>query len=186
MSTFSGGEGSGGGGLGAGIAGIGDIASNIGGIFTSIKDAKTQATYIQAEGEYQKARLEFNSRLSTMLGQDAIHRGETDILNIRRQTNTLIGTQRASFGAQGVDVNLGTAADIQSDTAAQSEIAIMQVRSNAWREAWGYKVQAEDQSGQALLSAVGTANRRSATIATGGINAVRQGSKAIQGLGDIL
>jgi hypothetical protein len=61
----------------------------------------------------------------------------------------VIGTQRAEFAAQGVDVGSGSAVDVQKDTAYQGEIDALTLRTNAAREAWGYTVEAQGETLQA-------------------------------------
>jgi len=91
--------------------------------------------------------LAFNARMKEAQGRDAIRRGvETEGL-YRTGVRQLIGEQRASYGAQGVEVNdvEGSAGQVQLDTAYQGEIDALTIRVNASREAWGYQVEAENE-----------------------------------------
>lgn len=64
----------------------------------------------------------------------------------------LIGAQRVSLAAQGIDVNEGTALDIQAGTREMGELDILKILNNASREAWGYAVGVTNAENQANLA----------------------------------
>lgn len=82
-----------------------------------------------------------NAAYSDISANDATRRGAVQEDQQRLTTTAAIGTQRAGFAANGVDVNSGTAANIQDDTAQLGEFDALTIRNNAAREAWGYKTQ---------------------------------------------
>jgi hypothetical protein len=73
---------------------------------------------------------------------DAIARGAEAEGRSRSQTKQILGTQRAGYAGQGVDVGTGSAVDVAADTTALGELDAMTIRNNAKREAYGYQVQA--------------------------------------------
>jgi len=81
-----------------------------------------------------------NAKVDALQSDDAIARGSTAETVHRKQVKALIGSQRASLAASGVDVNDGSALDVQTDSARQGETDALTIRANAAREAWGYKV----------------------------------------------
>jgi hypothetical protein len=89
-----------------------------------------------------------------MRARDAEARGVQLEQRHRQTTNRLIGSQRAAFAASGVDVSDvdSTAGDVFADTAALSEIDAMTIRTNAAREAWGYRMGAEDDLARGALA----------------------------------
>ncbi len=100
--------------------------------------AMTQYGAGQAAGEVGA----FNARVADAQADDAIARGKRDEDRHRRDVGRFIGSQRAALAAAGVDVDVGSALDLQLDTAEQGELDALTIRNNAAREAWGYKVQA--------------------------------------------
>lgn len=88
-------------------------------------------------GDYNAAAAETQAR-------DALQRGAEDESSFRQQVKTLIGSQRAGFAGQGVDVGVGSPVDVQADAAFLGELDARRIRTNAEREAWGYRVQAEN------------------------------------------
>lgn len=87
----------------------------------------------------------YNSRVAELLSADALARGFDEESRFRTQVRTLIGSQRAAFAGQNVDVGSGSAADVQADAAYLGELDAQTIRLNAAREAWGYQVEAEDR-----------------------------------------
>lgn len=84
---------------------------------------------------------------------DAIARGEFEAEQYRRRLVGLIGSQRASFAAQGLDVSFGSPAEIMQETEDIGEADIAQIRENAMREAMGLRSQFRAQSWAAGASA---------------------------------
>jgi hypothetical protein len=60
----------------------------------------------------------------------------------RKKVAMIQGAQRAAMGGSGGNVESGTFADIQLDTATLGETDAQNIRTNSLREAWGYKNQA--------------------------------------------
>lgn len=118
------------------------------------------------EGKYQKAVLEQNARISEELAADAIERGKFEEGRQRLEVRQVIGSQRASMAAQGIEINDpdDSAGAVQLSTRAQGELDALLIRNNAAREAWGYKVQATDQMAQAKLTDIASKNRARDTI----------------------
>ncbi|MCO7513713.1 hypothetical protein NJF44_01335 [Pseudomonas guariconensis] len=84
-----------------------------------------------------------NAAFADAAASDAIKRGEFEADQSRIDTRAMIGAQRAGFAANGIDVNSGSAADVQDDTAALGEQDALTIKNNAAREAWGYRTQAQ-------------------------------------------
>jgi len=99
--------------------------------------AAKQAGAAQASADMQ------NAQYADMAANDSIKRGGMTEDQQRLQTAAAIGTQRAGFAANGVDVNSGSAANIQDDTAQLGEFDALTIRNNAAREAWGYRTQSQ-------------------------------------------
>lgn len=85
-----------------------------------------------------------NAQIADLQAQDALERGDIDAKKMKRKTEQVIGSQRTSLAAQGVDVNKGSALDVQADAAYLGELDALTIKNNAAKEAWGYKVQASD------------------------------------------
>ncbi|MHC8321202.1 virion core protein, T7 gp14 family [Pseudomonas sp. GB2N2] len=101
-----------------------------------------QAQAAKKEGAAAASAALQNAQFSEASAADTIKRGDFESDQQRIQTRDAIGTQRAGFAANGIDVNSGTAANIQDDTAQLGELDALTIKNNAAREAWGYGTQA--------------------------------------------
>lgn len=139
--------------------------------------AYSQSRAQKAEGAYQSQMYEANSRIANIQAEDAIMRGDQEASKHKTQVKKLIGSQRASLAAQGVDINSGSALDVQADTAALGAEDEQTIKNNAWREAWGYKVQASDYLNSATFARLSSKNAAKNTILTAGMNIASDAGK---------
>lgn len=132
--------------------------------------AREQERAAQAGKKVAEANAQisdYNAQVSELQSQDAVERGFEAESRFRTQVRGAIGAQRAAFAAGNVDVSFGSAVDVQADAAFLGEMDALQLRTNAAREAWGYKVQATNYRME------GDVRRREgdAIVAAGGYNA---------------
>lgn len=83
-----------------------------------------------------------NAKLAEFQAQDALNRGATAEGQSKIAATALKSQQRAALAANGVDVNTGTANDIQTGTDLMNQVDVATIKDNALRDAWGYRVQA--------------------------------------------
>ncbi len=108
--------------------------------------AGMSAQAYKASGKSAQALGNYNAEVAEVKADDAIARGRVSEGRHRLQTAKLIGDQRVAFAASGEDISDpdSTAVNVFADTAALSELDALTIRSNAAREAWGYRAQAKD------------------------------------------
>jgi hypothetical protein len=94
------------------------------------------------QGKYTQQVEEQNAKNSEQRARDATARGEQEAGERRLKTRLLIGSQRAALAGNGVDLQDGTALELVADEAMFGAIDEDRIRSNAAREAWGYRVDA--------------------------------------------
>lgn len=114
---------------------------------SSVKQGKAakKAGEKQREASESQAQLaDYNAAVADLQGKDAIERGAEEESRFRTSVRGAIGSQRANIAAGNVDVSFGSAVDVQADAAFLGELDALTIRTNAARESWGYKVQAED------------------------------------------
>lgn len=99
--------------------------------------------------ESQKSSLNFqagiadiNARMAEQSAQQELQRGEREYQNVRLRTASLKSRQRVSMAANGVDLGVGTAVQIQTGTDIMGEIDAKTVESDAVKRAWGFRTQA--------------------------------------------
>jgi hypothetical protein len=118
-----------------------------------------------AEGQanYQAAVGRNNAIIAERQARDSEERGAADELAQRRQTAAILGKQRAGMAANGVDLSSGSPLDILGDTAAFGELDALTVRSNAAREAYGYRNQGAQFTSDAAATTIAGKNSRKAS-----------------------
>lgn len=97
----------------------------------------------------------YNAKVQAGLAKDAEARGVETERRLRLRTRQVIGAQRAGLAAQGIDINSGTALDVQADAAYVGELDALTARNNAELEAYGFKVQEQAYKMQGALDKQG-------------------------------
>ncbi len=147
------------------------------GVGMSVVSAYQQSEAAKQQGEFQKEQADMNSRLAEMNAEDAVRRGEKAVQQHAQKVKQVVGSQRASMAAQGLDINSGSAMDLQNQALEFGAEDQMTIRNNAWREAWGYKVEAKQSAAQGRLAAMSAGNESSNSLMTGGLRALDYASK---------
>lgn len=70
------------------------------------------------------------------------NKGAQEAADQRLKGRKIEASQRAAAAAGGVDVNTGTAGQLQHETSTFSELDALRITNNAARQAWGYQTQA--------------------------------------------
>lgn len=130
------------------------------------------------KGQYEKNQYDMNQKLADVQATDATTRGERDVSIYATKTRGLLGQQRVAAAANGVDVNYGSAAEVQADTMAQAGVNQNLIRNNAWREALGYKIQASNYGTASTFAGFAGQNNANNTLLTGYANAAKSGLQA--------
>lgn len=118
-----------------------------------------------AQADAQADALERNAEISRAQGHDAIERGGMEELRLRRQLANLRANQRTQAAASGIDINSGSALDVQNASISEGEFDAEAVRFNAARAKWGYDTQADNMIAQANNArAIGRSARTNALI----------------------
>lgn len=142
-------------------------------------NANQQAAGLKAQAGFSSAMDEINAGMSDRAADDAVSRGETAASRARLKGKMVIGSQRAALAASGVDVNTGSAADVQADTAAMSALDAQTIKNNAAREALGYKTQALNFRTRAQMTRLGGDNAAGNTMLTGGMQFANYSAQAL-------
>lgn len=146
----------------------------------SIVQSQKEAEAIKSQGRFNANQLEFNARLAEMDRADELKRGKDEQKFIKKRGAQMIGSQRAALAAQGIEIDSGTAALIQEETAEQVELESLTAGNNAWRRAWGLEVEALGARTSAAFTRESSRNRARNTLITGGINAIGIGAQGFK------
>ena len=149
---------------------------------SNIINGVNQSQAIEQQAAFQAKQMEANARLADIKGGDAVAQGELDSKELGKFGEKVKGAQRASYAGQGVNVNTGVAKAAQENTGFMTELDQAKIKNNAWREAWGYKVEAANGVAQAGFTRQAGANAARNTLVAAGLNA---GSSLFQTYGQM-
>lgn len=152
----------------------GILASGVAGGVGTLASAGAAAEAAETQSEIRRKNFELNARLAEFQAADVILQGEKTVQDIRKKGRQIIGEQRTAIAAGGIDLGVGSAIDVQADTAAYIEGETIKAKNNAWREAFGFKVQALDLRGQSEYELITGREKARTTLVTGGLTAARQ------------
>lgn len=120
----------------------GGVTSAIGGYFSA---AAQKATL-----KGQAAVADTNARIAELGAQQELFRGQQQVGALTLQAGQLKSRQRTAMAANGIDLGVGTAAEIQASTDIMKEIDKNTIEANATRSAFGYRTQAVNFENEAL------------------------------------
>ena len=156
---------------------------------STVANSFAESESIKAEGIYQEGIHNVNAAFAKIQAADSIERGEKlakevsrisrrKVTAMRRAGRQVRGSQRVSFAAQGIEVDSGSAADIQAETQTIEDfnaedirraaaLDALTIRNNAWRESFGFKFQASQFSKRGRLVSRASRNRARSTLIAG-------------------
>lgn len=133
------------------------MASSAVGAYSSAQGQKAQMQYQAAIGtlnaamaESDASLLELNASISDTMAKGAISQGQKQEQNLRLKSAQVKSTQRTGLAANGVDLGVGSAARVLATTDYMTEVDAGEIRANAARAAFGYKVQETNQKFAAM------------------------------------
>ena len=121
------------------------LAGQVAGSFYSARSQKTQSR-LQAD------LAEHNARMAEMGARQALFSGQRQAAARSLQAGQLLSAQKAAQAASGVDLSVGSAAELRAGTEIFKEADVNQIEANALMQAWGYRTQAADYEGQAAMA----------------------------------
>lgn len=121
--------------------GVGTAIAAIG----TLWQAGAQASAASASADI----AEQNAKLAEQQGFAELQRNRLERDRISRQAKRIQGTQRAAYGASGLDPNTGSALELQADTEYQAAQDIALVRYQAELKKWGFDSEAVNYRNQA-------------------------------------
>lgn len=130
---------------------IGMLALSGAGVAMQAQAAATASQSAKNAYEYQAAVSRNNQKIAEWQAQNAIAQGEEAQIEQRRKIASLKGSQRAGLAAKGLDISSGSALNILTDTDYLGELDVLNIKSNAERNAWAQRVQGNNEAANATL-----------------------------------
>lgn len=117
---------------------------------------KTDAAYLGAKSQasslsYQASMADINSQIGEMGAETALLHGQQQAGALGLRMGQVEGAQRADLAANGVDLGVGSAAEVQAGTKMMTNEDLATIHANAVQDAWGYRMSALNQNNTALM-----------------------------------
>lgn len=149
----------------------------LGTIATTAGSAIGQSFLLRERSRMRRQNLAFQQRVANIQARDIQLRGQRALLEHTRRTSGVLGAQRASLAAQGVDVGSEGALRVLEETAVLAAEDRAQIQSNIFREAFGVRAQAAALGTERAFERVRARGQQFDTIAAGGAQIIRKGQK---------
>lgn len=130
--------------------------------FSAYQGSQANKAAANAQGQVQAN----NAQMAEYQAEDATARGDLGAQAQGMRTNRLKGTQRAALASNGVDLSVGSALQIQTDTDYFGQVDKTTITDNAAREAWGYRAQGANFDANASILR-GRASAENPTLSAG-------------------
>ena len=116
---------------------------------------------------YQAEASDLNAALAERQAAVAMEQGQFQVNQVRRGAAQTKGTAIQTYAKNGIDLSVGTPADVLTSIDVLSEADAQQAEINALRSAWGYRTSAENERSEARSSrATASAISPGMTVAT--------------------
>lgn len=137
----------------------GQILNTIGSIF-GLNVQAAQYGYQANVADYQAGVAKVNQDIALQNASYSRDVGETDASISGMQTRSQVSQAKATQGASGLDVNVGSAVNVRESMVEIGEYNQSIIRANAAKQAYGYEVEAMQDESQSDLYTYGAANDR--------------------------
>lgn len=145
---------------------------------SAITSSYAQSQALKSKADYEEMQARANAKLSDIQANEAMKKGDLNAAAARRKGAEVTGAQRAASAGQGIQIDYGSSLDLQNETTKMSEIDAMTAHNNAWREAWGFRVQAINSTNSAAFQSSADRYEAKSTLLTGGLQAIGYGANA--------
>lgn len=171
----------------------------VSGAVTSAYGASTAASGQASQLQYQAAigqlnaamaesdasLLELNASISESQARMQLQIGQREEQQLRLRSGQLKSRQRTAMAASGVDLSVGSAARVLASTDYMTEVDAGEIRANAARAAFGYRVQGVNQKFAAMSARAQGANYEAgsafASVSASGISPLGSATTSLLG-----
>jgi hypothetical protein len=123
------------------IIAIAGVALAAVGTAATVAGAEQQASSQAQAAAYQAQVAANNQATANQMASQAVQRGEANATTQEMKTRATVGAITAAQAANNVDVNTGSALDVKTGAEETGQLDALTIRSNAAREAYGFKTE---------------------------------------------
>jgi hypothetical protein len=137
--------------------------------------AQEEADALRRQGRFAAQAGRIQKQFSDLSAGQVERQGGARANKIRGEARKLEGSQRARILASGGDVTSGSNAALIAESRAAMENDALTTENNAWREAWGLRVQGTTAESEGRIARMTAGARADSTLLAGGLQATGQG-----------
>lgn len=130
---------------------VASLATAAVGTVVAVSSAEQAASAQSAAAKYNAQVAANNATIANQNSQWAVQAGEAKVEQQGLKNRAVAGAIKANEAASNVDVNSGSAVDVQSSAAELGELDAINIRSDAARTAYGYEAQGTSFTAQSQL-----------------------------------
>ena len=146
--------------------------------------ALKQADEIRRSADLTNQLNEINAKYADYDAYQTETFGQTEAARYQTTIDQTLGAQRAGYAAGNVDVNFGTAAEVQNETKLTGVLNIIDIQQQARMKAQGYRREARNIRSGMSVARSQAEMQANATVTAGLLNAGATGYRAYTQLGD--
>lgn len=120
-----------------------------------------------AEGDSEAQNYQYQAAVSRYNAEEGIREGDIQATTSGLKTRAQVGAIKAAQAGSGIDVNSGSAVDIQAAQSQLGALDALTIRSNAARRAYGYRLDAQNLERGASDARTGSLLRAGASLIGG-------------------
>ncbi len=141
------------------LAIMGAVNSAIGGYYA----AKSQKNQLKSQAltmDFQRSMSEINARQSEFQAQSILQSGQQQVGQLTMRYGKLKGARRASVGASGISLGVGSVAEVEASQDLAKEVDAMTINANSVRASEEARMRGVGFQNQGLLQGVSADNLR--------------------------
>lgn len=141
----------------------GSLGKGLLSLFGGISDSNA----IKQQTEFSKDQLLLNQQVAEIQSKQAEEVGQFEASVSENRTASIVGEQKVSQASSGIDVNTGTAKQVQEQTAEVGAKDVQEIHNNAAMSAWGFKVKSLNLGSEATQAGLAGNTRANASLFSG-------------------
>lgn len=141
---------------------VAPMAMMAGSTAMGVAGAISQGNAQKRMAEYESQVARNNAEIASRNEVKAYKAGAMEAQQQRTKMATLLGSQRAGYGASGVDVNTGSAREVQKSSQSLGYQDLLTIRENTRAKANAFRQQGTDYLNRANMALMGGANAQMA------------------------
>lgn len=122
-------------------------------------NTEAQADQLKQEAKWQANQLRFNAQMSDLQSDQVLKYAEFDVQDMETQVRSIIGEQKVSAASQGIEVESEVVQNLRKETMRAGVKEAQTIRSNAWKESFGLKLESMSMRQEAKFSQMSASAR---------------------------